>query len=65
MYTRTEHAAFLDELGVPDDDLHSNGGRIPDRAQWGQWMRRNDPIAFNLSYQENVREQEYRERNHA
>lgn len=52
----------LNELDIPADDLASNGGRIPDRWQgrYGDWMRLNDPIAFNVGFQEWKREEEFR-----
>jgi hypothetical protein len=55
-YTRQDHAKWLNEIPVPFEDLRSNGGRIPDNARYGEWMRRNDPIAFNVSFQEKERE---------
>lgn len=58
-YTKQDHVEWLNELPVPSDDLKSNGGRIPDEVEWehkyGDWMRRSDPIAFNVSYQEKAR----------
>lgn len=59
--TKAEYVAWLNELPVPDDDLKSNGGRIPDHTQYGNWLRRNDPIAFQVGYNEWVREIEYRQ----
>ena len=50
------HEEWLDEVGVPDEDLVSNGGRIPDGARLGRWMRKNDPVGFNVSFQERERE---------
>lgn len=50
--TRLGYEEYLNELGVPDDDLRSNGGRIPDGSKYGTWMRKNDPIAFNVGYRE-------------
>jgi uncharacterized short protein YbdD (DUF466 family) len=29
-----------------------NGLGIPDHARYGSWMRKNDPIAFNVGYGE-------------
>jgi hypothetical protein len=40
----------LNELGIPEDDKKSNGGRISDHAKYGTWLRRNDPIVFNLGF---------------
>lgn len=58
--TRKEYAEWLNELGVPEDDKQSNGGRIPDNAKYGEWTRRNDPVAFNVGFQEKVREEQNR-----
>lgn len=37
---------WLNEIGIPNSDAKSLGGRIPDHAKYGSWLRRNDPIAF-------------------
>jgi hypothetical protein len=50
--TRKAYEEYLNELGTPDADLYSNGGRVPDGAKYGAWLRRNDPIAFNVGYNE-------------
>lgn len=50
--TRKEYEEYLNELGTPSDDLKSEGGRVPDGARYGSWLRSNDPIAFNAGYQE-------------
>jgi hypothetical protein len=49
---------YLNEIGVPDDDLYINGGRIPDFAKYGEWMRKNDIIAWNVGFQDWKRERE-------
>lgn len=54
--TRTDYRQDLDEMGIPEDDKKSNGGRIPDTASYGVWLRRNDPVAFEVGYQEANRE---------
>jgi len=36
--TRKEFEEWLNEIGHPD---HKN---------WGTWLRRNDPIAFNVGF---------------
>jgi hypothetical protein len=41
---------YLNEIGVPNNDKKSNGGRIPDTAKYGNWLYKNDPIAFNSSF---------------
>lgn len=53
---KKDYVEFLNELGIPRDDLKSEGGRIPDSAKYGEWVRRNDQIAFNLGYNEWLRE---------
>lgn len=50
--TRKEYVEWLNEIGTPEDDKKSNGGRIPDSAKYGEWLRHNDPIAFNVGYNE-------------
>ena len=59
--TRQEFAESLNELEIPFHDLKSNGGRIPDDARYGDWLRRNDPVAFNVAFQEARREADWRE----
>lgn len=43
---------FLNEIGTPEADKKSNGGLIPDRAKYGQWLYKNDPIAFRVGLRE-------------
>lgn len=50
--TRKQYEKYLNEIGIPVDDLKSEGGRIPDNAKYGRWLRKNDPIAFNVGYNE-------------
>jgi len=50
--TRTAYEKYLNKIGVPEDDKKLNGGRIPDCANYGGWCRRNDPIAFEVGFQE-------------
>lgn len=54
--TRKAYEEWLNELGVPEPDMKSEGGRMPDSAKYGTWMRRNDPVAFNVGYGEWKRE---------
>ena len=54
--TRQQYEEYLNGFDIPDDDLKSNGGRIPDGAKYGSWLRRNDPIAFNVGYNGKVQE---------
>lgn len=46
------YVTYLNELGIPVLDRESNGGRIPDAADYGTWMRDNDPIAFQVGFNE-------------
>lgn len=59
--TKENYERYVNDLPVPPDELKSNGGRIPDGAAYGTWLRRNDSIAFNIGYQEWVREAQFRE----
>jgi len=54
MKTRKDYEEYLNEIGTPEDDKKSNGGRIPDYANYGKWVRRNDPIAFNVGFYDYV-----------
>ena len=49
---REAYTAFLNELGTPREDLKSEGGRIPDGAEYGTWTRRHDPIGFRVGMAE-------------
>jgi hypothetical protein len=51
-YTKREYEAWLNDLPVDWSDCKSNGGRIPDDANYGTWLRRNDPIAFQVGFNE-------------
>jgi hypothetical protein len=44
-------------MEVPEDDKRTNGGRIPASSGYGTWLRVNNPIAFNVSYNDWLREQ--------
>ena len=57
--TKAEYERWVNDVDIPDDDKKSNGGRIPDDAQYGTWLRRHDPVAFNVGYQEWARENRY------
>ena len=50
--TKAAYVEWLNGLDTPREDLKSEGGRVPDSALFGEWMRRNDPIAFNVGYRE-------------
>ena len=48
--TMKQYEEYLNEFPIPEKDKKSNGGRIPDHAKFGTWLRKNDPIAFNCGY---------------
>jgi hypothetical protein len=50
--TKRQYQDWLNELDIPRDDLKSEGGRIPDKAKYGDWLRHNDPIAFNVGFRD-------------
>lgn len=52
---RKDYEEYLNEIGTSRDDLYSYGGRIPDRCKYGTWLRKNDPIAFNVEFNEFMR----------
>ncbi len=67
---RTDHwnarayEEYLNEFGVPEEEKKSMGGLIPDRCtKWGSWLRKRDPVAFNVGRQEQQREWEHLTRN--
>jgi hypothetical protein len=45
-----DYEEYLNELGIPEKDKASEGGRIPDSMPYGTWLRQNDSIAFNVGY---------------
>jgi len=52
-FTKYAYENYLNDLGIPLVEFKSNGGRIPDgTVAYGQWLRINDPIAFNVGFQE-------------
>jgi len=50
--TKSEFVNYLNGFGIPEDDKRSNGGRISDHAKYGTWLRKNDPIAFEVGFRE-------------
>lgn len=59
-YTKKSYEELLNELGIPEDDKWSNGGRIRGN-KYGSWLRRNDPIAFEVGYSDYKKENEYQD----
>lgn len=52
--TEKDYEEYLNEIGTPQEDLKSEGGRIPNSAKYGTWTKKNDKIGFNTGYQEYV-----------
>ena len=50
--TKNLYVDYLNEIGCPLDDLKSNGGLVPDSCNYGNWLRKNAPIAFEVGYSE-------------
>lgn len=50
--TKTNYEKYLNEIATPEDDKKSNDGRVPDCANYGGWMRKNDPITFEVGFNE-------------
>jgi hypothetical protein len=48
--TRKMYEEHLNNMGIPDYELKSIGGRIPDHVKYGSWLRRNDFLNFELGY---------------
>ena len=57
-YTRKAAEIELNEIGCQPGDLKDLGGRVPNcmEKKYGTWLRRNDPIAFDVFYHETKRE---------
>lgn len=58
-WTRKDSENELNDIGTPPDDLKSNGGRISDKTKYGTWLRKNDPIAFNVYHNEQISQIEF------
>jgi len=54
MKTKKEYESHLNEIGCPDHDHPENDGRVSWVMvdSYGTWLRRNDPIAFNVGCNE-------------
>jgi hypothetical protein len=56
-WTRKWTEETLNEYEIPEYDLKSEGGRIPDGCKYGSWLRRHDPTAFNVAHNEYLQEE--------
>lgn len=51
--TKKQYEEYLNDIGCQDrDELKSHGGRVPDYCKYGSWLRRNDPILFEIGLRE-------------
>ena len=52
--TIREVEEYLNGGECPDHDHPKNGGRVSWQSvnKYGTWLRRNDPIAFEVAYEE-------------
>lgn len=56
--SRGQYVEYLNEVGIPELDKKSNGGMIADTVKYGNWMRRNRLIEFEVGFNEwSAREQ--------
>jgi len=51
---KQDYELYLNELGTPSSDHPDNGGRVSRKMldKYGTWLRKNDPIAFEVGYNE-------------
>ena len=50
--TKKQYENYLNDFNVPESEKKSNGGPIPNKSKLGTWLRKNDPIAFEVGYRE-------------
>lgn len=50
--TKELYEKYLNVIGCPENDKKSNGGRIPDGCKYGAWLRKYDPISFEVGLRE-------------
>ncbi len=57
-YTKKDAEEDLNDMGCPDRDHPENGGRVSWRMinKYGTWLRKHDPIAFEVNRQERQQE---------
>ncbi len=60
--TKAKYVELLNEIGVPEHDHPEYGGRVPYKHlnTYGLWLRKNDPIAFNVGYSDWAGEDDYK-----
>jgi len=59
-FLRSDYEEWLNDVSWPDDDMAPHG-RIPHSYinSYGTWLRRHDPIAFNVGYNEWILERRW------
>jgi len=57
MFTKKHYEEILNDMGTPSHDKYENGGRCK-TDHYGSWLRRNDPIAFEVAYNEYLKSEE-------
>lgn len=57
-FLRSSFEEYLNELGCSDEDMAPTG-RMPYSYvnRYGTWLRRHDPIAFHVAYNEWILEE--------
>lgn len=54
-YTMKQHEDYLNQLEAPEGTSSLSKRRIKEGG-YGTWLRRNDPIQFEVSYREQLKE---------
>lgn len=57
--SKREYTEYLNDLGDDYGGAAMIDERCPEGAKYGNWLRRNDPIAFNVGYGDKCRELEF------
>ncbi len=50
--SKISYERYLNQLGIPEKEKKSKGGKIPDYVKYGTWLRVNNPEKFDKGYQE-------------
>lgn len=58
--TKTDFQRFLDDMDFPESIKPTGKSYKEGKTKYGQWLRRTDPIQFNVAYGEWVAERGYR-----
>jgi hypothetical protein len=55
MMNKTEFQRMLDKQPFPEEVLKNPKNRIKKTSLYGSWLRRTDPVQFNVLYNEYIR----------